>query len=558
MKSAWLVVAAVLVSLTWQTAAEQGAITVQATPPAITAAAAAPAAAPAKKAEQTKAPAEKRTVEAVEMPAGGITIGGAFGEGTVEGFGDVLAPVLVLKRGLVFVNPRGSMNDSQEEEMNIGLGYRHLVPERKFIVGANAYYDTRWTRYENQFDQFGLGVEFLSEWVDARANAYMAEDGKKLAQQREEVEQWTTHSSSSYWSELYGAGNAILQDYVTVSKSTDWTVRRVYESYEAAMDGWDAEVGVKLPGLEKWPEMRLFVGYQSFENPFGEDLEGLKARVEVRAVPGLTLDAAYYEEEALNAGSEYLVGARVRVPFDLAKVGQKKNPFEGAASAFRPAKDKPFADRMTEQVIRDVAVRTVESQLEENEALRQTHAQTHTSTSRKKHTILDGIAFVDGDNVDDPLENGSYEHPYDHVQEGVNKAALSPEIDITYVMPVTEVDDRYRETVVVREGVTVWGAGTPIYGYGGMSFGGGTYPVVDGESRGPAFTMRSGTTLTGFEIENTFHLVPFLAGALNPMSWAVLVTGDDDPTVYYARRAGIYAYGATDLWIDNVLVSGCS
>ncbi|MFP4446792.1 MAG: inverse autotransporter beta domain-containing protein, partial [Desulfosudaceae bacterium] len=114
------------------------------------------------------------------LSGGALTVGGRFGEaGYSQGYLDILAPVFRPGNGLVFINPRGTIGDGNRQEVNLGLGYRHLLPDSKMILGGNVYYDSSWSLNDNQFDQLGLGVEMLTQWVDARFNYYLPEDSTK-------------------------------------------------------------------------------------------------------------------------------------------------------------------------------------------------------------------------------------------------------------------------------------------------------------------------------------------------------------------------------------------
>lgn len=188
-----------------------------------------------------------------------------------------------------------------------------------------------------------MGIEILSNHVDFRANYYDADNGKEKigqysTQSRETVSQTTssTKSSSSTTAttvrsgtEPYAEGHAIYYDlyggtttnyttktnYTTTYRTTTTTTStsKWFEQYETGMDGWDAELGLKLP-LPIGPEVRLFGGYYSYDNPFGDDVDGLKARLEIKTGPYLALDAEVFEDETLN-GSDFFVGARLQIPF---------------------------------------------------------------------------------------------------------------------------------------------------------------------------------------------------------------------------------------------------
>ena len=366
------------------------------------------------------------------LPPGGATIGGRIGDGEADVVGDLVVPLWYGEdTGLLFLNPRASATDSDHEEVNIGLGWRSLITLKDFeaIVGANAYYDSRWTKNDLRWDQFGFGLEFLSEWVDARFNYYLPEDDKKLFD-RTETSSTSSSSSSSSSSKIVdsgpivASGNSITQSITTetTTKVTTrtTTTRFVFERFEAALEGWDAEIGVLLPYVDEFVEARLFLGYQDFDNPFGDDFEGVKARAEIRALPGVFLDAEWFENEELN-GTDYYVGARVRVPFDLVNLANGRNPFEGSGEAFQRQQDRDLADRMTEQVIRDVKVQTTISEqiLNEQETTSTTTSSTRSSKKEttSSNTILGNAIVVDSDNVSG-TEDGTFENPFNTFEEG--------------------------------------------------------------------------------------------------------------------------------------------
>jgi len=419
------------------------------------------------------------------------TLGVRAGDGTVEGFLDILGPIHTFKNGVIFLNPRVGLQDGGEHEFNAGIGYRHLIPDYDLVLGANLYLDSRKTGYGNRFNQLGAGMEILSEWVDFRANYYYPEDDEELIRsyQTEETrirtqtsvntttQTSTTDASSSIVAGApYSSGNSIWQDYITTTNyhittrktttiRTDTettTIRHLFEQFEAALQGYDLELGVKLPVPEELPEVRLFGGRYAFDNPYGSDLNGWKGRLEVRAGSYLTFDAEVYENDELN-GSDYFIGARLQIPFDIF------NPVEALKKVFTPKKRRTARDRMyADMVMRDVRVQTEESDFLENQAQKTTAIDTRTdissstsvtettrtATERDTRKVasgtmttdgdsavdpsdpddpsdpsdpsdppdpLEGITFVDGDNTTG-VEDGTPENPYNTIQEGVDNA----------------------------------------------------------------------------------------------------------------------------------------
>lgn len=291
---------------------------------------------------------------------GAITLGAHGSDTQARGMADAVIPLWYSEGGVVFLNPRVSFNDASEEEFNIGFAWRALVADAQLIVGANTFYDSRWSAHNNRFEQVGAGFELLSSWIDARFNYYYPDDDKKITETFQTTE--TTSSSRTVTGPPYLSGTTILQDRTSITDTT--TTTRWFEDYEVALEGYDAEIGARLPFLEEHATTRIFIGYQSFDNPFGPDREGLKGRIEVRFGEGLLLDGEVYENEDLNQ-TDFFAGVRIRLPFSIGNLVHGKNPFEGAKAAFQPQTPE-LASRLGEMVIRDMNIRLGDSGTTEN------------------------------------------------------------------------------------------------------------------------------------------------------------------------------------------------
>jgi hypothetical protein len=253
--------------------------------------------------------------EALPVP-GQAQVGARLGSDTQEYLLDGLMPLHTAESSVLQLNLRGSFLEDAEQEANGGLVFRRLLSKPAAILGANLYYDHRWTENDQTFGQVGAGLEWLSRVVDARANLYHPLDDAKVI------------------SETRGA-ETIRQgrDRVTTE-----TTRRIYEE---ALPGFDAEIGVWIPGLPKDIPAGLFVGYYDFSSDYGEDISGVKARLEMRLSSNFIIDAEWYEDDRLN-DTEYFAGLRVVLPFG--KGGDSGPPGYG---------------RLNEMVHRDFRIRTV-------------------------------------------------------------------------------------------------------------------------------------------------------------------------------------------------------
>lgn len=427
-------------------------------------------------------------VEAPSAPDGQVTIMGRGGDSTVEGTLDLLTPLYKSSSGLWFVNPRFTYNDDSESEVNLGVGYRRLFSSRDVIVGGNLYYDSRWPGDGVQFNQFGAGLEVLSKWIDARANYYLPENDKEVVDVQERTSVVGVTTTKSY--DQHASGNALYETSHTTT--TETSLREVFTTMVGTMDGFDAEVGFKLPLLAAKFETRLFGGYYRFSpNLDLEDVEGFKARIEIRALPALVLDAAYYDDDKLF-GSSYIVGGRVQLPFDVANLVHGRNPFEGTRAVFKPGA-RAFASRLTENVVRDPHIQICK--------LTETAAETllASTASDATYAYLRKVIFVDGDN-NTGVEDGSFQHPFNTVQEGVDAAKVRG-FGRVYVFAASS---SYGENVAIGSDLDLIGEGKHLGTDGG--FGGGRFPVIDGSAGASAALNVEGAgnvKIRGFDLMNT-------------------------------------------------------
>ncbi len=412
----------------------------------------------------------------------------AWEHDNVEGIGDLLLPVYSLRSGLLFLNPRTSFR-GDENEMNLGVGYRHLLAERNMILGINAYYDRRETEANNRFNQAGFGLEFLSEWVDARANYYLPDGGKEKIITTVSGEPTEFSERSIDWDAPYGAGNAVYQRGLRVDSRTRVTPYTQFIQYEQGLEGFDCEVGVRLPipVVQDWSDVKVFAGYYRYDSDLSSVVDGWKGRLEVRALPALLVDAELFEDDDLN-GSSYYIGARLQAPFDLAAWSSRKNPFAGTLDGFKPTRrgGRPFDARLTEMVMRDPRVQT---RLTEPHAITPFTVSELLEQTQKKlfDTVNDSLIYVDKDNVSG-IEDGTFEHPFSTIGKAI--AAAGGNLNTVYVWDSAKA---YKETVVIDvDGLSLIGSGTGLEANGGYRFASGVYPLLEGPAL--ADLLPKGTT----------------------------------------------------------------
>jgi hypothetical protein len=302
-------------------------------------------------------------------------------------------------------------------------------------------------------------------------------------------------------------------------------------------EGWDAEIGVKLPFPAKWTdyEARVFVGYYDFEPTWkgnvdsDNDVSGVKARVEIRFWNSLFLDAEWFEDKDLY-GSDYLVGVRLRVPLGPQEF---KALSGGDAYGWRGGGEGPVTvpQRMFDMIMRDPHIQ-VRNEIQLTQSF-------FNETKRSKHDylLLADVIFVFGDNVGDLAEDGSAEHPFDVVQEGVDESAARNFPNV-YVFGAS---GPYRENVLIGHDMSLYGEGCPV-GRGAPPTRGFGRPVVEGQAGASLITPAvleiadAGRVLVqGFE----FTAAPYAGGP-----WASPFDGGT-----LSPLAGIYAHDVADLTI---------
>jgi hypothetical protein len=276
---------------------------------------------------------------------GQLTFGAKFSEHLQSGYVDVLSGLWHTDNGALFLNVRGTFGDNSQQQLSVGLGYRHLIEDPGIIIGANIYYDYIDSEFGNSINQLGVGAEILTKWVDARFNYYIPDNDRHL------VSTFTTSNRSRSASPQF-VNDGLFQQALRRSNNTT-----TFGIFEEGLEGWNAEAGVLIPWVEQYFELRVFAGGYSYNDPAGGDIGGFKARAEARVTEGVTLDLEYWEDEQL-VGGNWVGGVRVSLPFDIGNLFAGKNPFEGAGEVFRPRTKRHLRDRLDEMVIRSHRIQT--------------------------------------------------------------------------------------------------------------------------------------------------------------------------------------------------------
>lgn len=371
---------------------------------------------------------------------------------------DFLIPVAGADNHLFFLNPNLRFDDRDGNEQNIGFGYRRMSDCGHFIFGGNLFFDTMLSRHSERYKQWGLGAEVLSQWVDFRANYYYPVGDKEKV-----------IGGGGTTGEYYFEGNSLL-----VSGGVQM---------EQALDGYDAEVSVLIPGISNIMETRAAATYYKFDVDNGEDVDGLRSRLEIRPVKALNLSVEYRDDDV--RGSDTFFGGFLELPFSFDNLIAGKNPFEGAGDLWAfGSGSRPLKDRMTEKVVRDRHIVTT---------------ATEEQGGGSGQAVVDNkMIFVNQDNESEG--DGSYENPYQSLESATEDDRYIAGAWIYVFSSDDTADSYYNTNITLLDDMVFWGQGYthPVYGLGG-----GNNPILDGGGNGvlPVITLANDNEIMGFTIQ---------------------------------------------------------
>lgn len=383
--------------------------------------------------DAAKAPDAKAMalVERGPLHLGSVNSGFKVSEDYFDANLNLVAPVWssmgsdgLLGGGVVFLEPYVSWGEGGEVATSLGLGWRYLFNDQPVsalrsprddqagfldegvAIGASLFVDMLDTEADNQFWQLGFGLEVASRYLELRGNYYLPLTDRQLAERRTFTETRTSSRTTTrpvtQTSAPYDNGQGFMvQDQTTslyaTTTVTTTSIRHILERYEEGMEGWDAELALLVPGLDKWCDVKLIGGYFSLDNaPFGPqtggtgNVEGWKAGVEIRPVPALAVTGMWYEDERF-IGSDWMVGLRMEIPFEAGDLGDGKGMWGRIKDAFKPRR-RHLAERMAEPVRRQNAAIHLASSTRSSSSVSQQTATTSVQViSQTKKKIVLGL-----------------------------------------------------------------------------------------------------------------------------------------------------------------------
>jgi hypothetical protein len=438
---------------------------------------------------------------------------------------DFLVPLYQGEKDILFFNPKFTPNDADGWETNLGIGYRHLLLKDKLMLGANVFYDTRRTPWGTYWDQVGVGAEAMTE-----INKYAAFTGR-----------------FNYYIPLTDpivGGGGFGDGYIFKSLG-------IYSvsggAIEEAPEGFDAEVGYRIPFISDYVETWVYVGGYHYKGKYVDDIDGWSARLEV--IPTDFVRVGYeYREDRTNRG-EHHGEVALEIPFSVGNLFAGKNPFEGFGR--RLSGSRELKERLVEPVRRDVDIVVVTEDAGAGGAF---------------GGLAEPVVFVNETaTAGDPINDGTYEHPFATVQEAMDAIndPVSPCFGITTVHVMN--DDPGAGTagggVVNLAAMMIWGSGMPHPTFGAISNDFAGYPTIDSTlflngNDDDAFGMY---LAAGTGIENTADTLIHNNGFLNN-NFGIVITGGspaiDSNTFSGIPGNGVLVNDGSPFISNNVFVGG--
>ncbi len=278
--------------------------------------------------------------------AGGQSIGNFSGLVPLHG---TLGEAGTLSGSLLFAEPYGQWIVGGAYQAGIGAGFRHLFGkqsvaaiyeqprgvvgflEEGIYVGANAFLNGANTGVGDSFWQLAMTAEVGTRWLELRGRYHLPlDDGQRSAQRLVQA-----YSRPLNFGGVRGTEMVIL----------DTTLSLLTES----LRGWQMDVTLLVPGIDRWADLRVIGGYASFESPTVGNLQydSWRLGVDFRPVPAVVLSAMWHENERLF-GDQWLFGVGVEVPFETRNLGDGKGGFwRQVKRAFEPRR-RHLAERLIE------------------------------------------------------------------------------------------------------------------------------------------------------------------------------------------------------------------
>ncbi len=336
---------------------------------------------------------------------------------------DFLVPLYQDEKNILFFNPKFTPDNLDGFEANFGLGYRRLLFADRVIVGGNVFYDNRLTGWGTRWEQVGVGAEAMAEF------------NKYAALHRPLQLLYPAHRRPGH-----GRGGGGGAGYFFREQGI-WTSGGAGTLVEEAPEGFDGEVGYRLPVVSDYVETWVYVGGYHYHGSNIGTINGFSARLEILPTDFVRLNYEYRNDRTTHG--EHHGEVAFEVPFSVENLCAGKNPFEGIGRRLKGSRD--IKERMVEPVRRDVDIRVV-----------------HGGAAGTADTMVEDVVFVseDAENIAG-TPDGTFEHPFASITEAmaaIDSGGVYATINTIHVINDSDTETAGGGTASLAS-LMIWGSG---------------------------------------------------------------------------------------------------
>ncbi len=446
---------------------------------------------------------------------------------------DFLVPIYRGDKNIVFLNTKLTPDDLDGFEVNLGIGYRHLLFNDRLILGGNVFYDNRRTGWGTHWAQVGVGAEAMAEF-----NKYLALTGR-----------------FNYYIPLTdprvtgGGGGGAGAGYFFRQQGI-WTSGANGTLIEEAPEGFDGEVGYRIPVISDYVETWVYVGGYHYHGSNIGTIDGFSARLEVIPTDFVRLSYEYRNDRTTHG--EHHGEVSFEVPFSVGNLCAGKNPFEGLGRRLKGSRD--LKERMVEPVRRDADIRIVRG-----------------GTPTAADTMVEGVVFVseDAENIAG-TPDGTFEHPFAGITDAmaaINSGGLYAGITTIHIINDSGANTAGGGTASLAS-LMIWGSGMPHPLYGVITNQVSGYPTIADELIlgggaidvfGSTYTGANGITVAGADANIHHNYFSGNTWGINVAGGSAAITDNDIICDYTAGPpiAGIIVSGGSISAISrNAITAG--
>jgi len=352
---------------------------------------------------------------------------------------------------------------------NVVLGYRTYSRQNNRTWGGYVSYDIRDTG-NSTFNQVGLGLESLGDSIDFRANGYIP-----VGDTRRQTGE-SSFSNTSFTPQA----PTFQGNYLAIGSLNQLT--EVNRRFEAAMSGFDAEVGGKLARLGETGTLRGYGGLYYYDAPGTAGIVGVRGRLEARPSDNFQLGLSVQSDDKF--GTNLVFSVATNFPGTRPSGARRQDEVVARLGEGVTRQENIVVDQQTESRVNSITSPVIAT----NPATNQPYLFQHVNL---------GVAE----------ENGTFENPFGTVENALS-ATRSDGNDIVYVQLGTNPGI---PAFSIPDNVQVLSTGPnqviPTVQVGNVQLplsGAGVLPTIlpSGSSNVPGVTLGNNTTLSGFAINN--------------------------------------------------------